>query len=130
MSSTISLIGFDLKYPIVISEQGTPELVGNTELLRQSLKDRLLTPIGSRYFNRSYGCRLPLLINEPNAPIAIPVAKEYIIEAVRQEQRVIFQDAILSQDLNSGVLRVSVICRQRETNEIVSVNLEYSFLNI
>jgi len=124
----ISLIGFDVKYPIEITEQGTPALVGGTSLLSQALKDRLLTPIGSRFFNRSYGSLLPRLLNEPNSQVAIPVIEEFVRECVAQEQRVSFVSAFISQIKDK--LTLNLVCRQRNTNEIVSLNLEFSFFNI
>lgn len=49
----------------------TGKAAGGLEHLRQSIRDILTTPIGSRVMRRDYGSRLPDLVDRPLNPLTV-----------------------------------------------------------
>lgn len=124
----VSLCGFDLAYPVEILETGLPKLITSDDLLRQAIKDRILTPVGSRFFHRSYGSRVRQLLNEPNAPVISAVVKEFIIEAIRQDSRVSFVSCAISYIDDVSV--IEIIVRRKDSGALVQLQFESAFLTI
>lgn len=63
---------------------GTGELVSGEAHLRQSVRDILTTPVGSRVMRRTYGSRLHELIDAPVSPGLLALIRAYTADALKR----------------------------------------------
>ncbi|EFO31337.1 GPW/gp25 [Roseibium sp. TrichSKD4] len=76
----------------------------------QSVRDILLTPIGSRVLRRSYGSRIPDMIDRPITPSLIMDIQMEVIDAIeRQEPRLGVERVLVDYDPISGRLAVQIV---------------------
>ncbi|MEM1000460.1 MAG: GPW/gp25 family protein [Bacteroidota bacterium] len=87
--------------------------------LQQSIRDIIMTPIGSRVMRRDYGCGLFYLLDQPiNGPLIGMIQAQIINALIRFEPRVIFsQVQVLSAQ--PGELVLSLKGNWRETGQPV-----------
>jgi phage baseplate assembly protein W len=64
-------------------------LIGDIEHIRQSVRDILITPVGSRVMRREYGSMLPDLIDQPlNGATLLRAYAATVMALVRWEPRI------------------------------------------
>lgn len=110
---TKGFIGFDLRYPVIFASNGTASLVSELDSLEQSIKDIILTPIGTRFFERSYGSRIYRLLFDKVNTDNLSLLSQIITEDIRKnETRAIVLD-----------VRVSVL---GEDSEAIGIQIDFS----
>lgn len=68
---------------------GGVELISDTELIKQSIRDILNTPKGTRFYVEDFGCNIRLLSFEPQDAILKSLGSYYIAEALfKWEKRI------------------------------------------
>lgn len=82
IDTTRAYLGVAIKYPITI-DSGRPALIADFELINQSIRDILSTPVGTRLFLREYGSRIRECLFEPNDEVLEGLLEMCIFEAVR-----------------------------------------------
>lgn len=90
--------------------------------LRQSIRDVLTTPVGSRVMRRDYGSRLPELVDRPLNAETIAELRIATVEALaRWEPRIEVQSVSIQAGSGSGVFEISMEAVVRETGEVLTV---------
>lgn len=90
--------------------------------LRQSIRDVLTTPLGSRVMRRSYGSRLPELIDRPLNAETVAELRIATVEALaRWEPRVEVQSVAVRAGTGSSVFEISMEAVVRDTGEVLTV---------
>lgn len=93
----------------------TGKALDRDEHLRQSIRDILTTPIGSRVHRRDYGSRLFQLVDRPITPALTADATAAAAEALqRWEPRIALERIILEEGTQPtlGILSITVIARR------------------
>lgn len=92
-------IGTGLAFPIQL-EDGKPVLSSLNDLIESSIRNILIWPFNSRYFEREFGCRLTELIEEPDISTVQHFLREFIITSLNNwENRI---DLISVESFNTG----------------------------
>lgn len=92
-------IGSGLIFPIIIEDNGKPNLHTGANLVNASIRHILAWPHRSRYFNENFGSRLWELIEEPNDIIVKSLVKHFIWEAlVKWEKRITIQNITIDAE--------------------------------
>ena len=82
-------IGKGLIFPILLNNQGRPDIGSGKELLESSFKNILSWAPGIRYMLGEYGTKLEQLLQEPNDDITRSLVKHFTVEVIEQwEKRV------------------------------------------
>ena len=82
----------------------TGKQLGETEHIRQSIRDILTTPIGSRIKRRRYGSLIPSLIDQPgNAANRLRLMAATVMAIITWEPRVSVQSARINLTVNGAV---------------------------
>jgi len=76
------VIGKGIKFPIEIDQFGAVKTESGKNLIIQSIKRLLETPIGSQYFNRNFGSGLETLVFEQNNEVLFSLLDFMIQEAI------------------------------------------------
>ena len=75
-----------------------------TDHIRQSIRDILTTPVGTRVMRRSYGSLLPSLIDQPGNPAnRLRLMSATVMAIITWEPRVSVQSASISLDISGKV---------------------------
>lgn len=116
MSSASLYIGTALKRPLEITK-GEPTIVGDVELIGQSIMDILSTPTGTRFFLREYGSRIDELMFEPNDSVLKTLLRHFIKEAINLwEKRVRFED--IDFQFEEATIKCSILVSIVATNRL------------
>lgn len=90
--------------------------------IKQSIRDILTTPIGSRVMRRDYGSRLLDLIDRPLNPATLLDIYAAVIEALNTwEPRVTVQQVSAAR-IGAGTLSVSLSCINNETGDAYNLS--------
>lgn len=91
----------------------TGRAMTEAEHIRQSIRDILTTPVGSRIMRRSYGSLIPDLIDQPSNPANLLRLQNASLMAILQhEPRVTAQSGRVVVGLDgSGVLDINLVRR-------------------
>lgn len=88
--------------------------------IRQSVKDILITPIGSRLMRRNYGSQLFALIDQPHNPaLRLKITSAIYSALMRWESRITPTKIVLDTD-EAG--RVFVTLQARHMNSLTAFN--------
>ncbi|GLS27363.1 GPW/gp25 family protein [Marinibactrum halimedae] len=82
--------------------------ITDIEHLKQSIRDILLTPIGSRIMRRSYGSRLMYLIDQPVNALLIATMQGAIIEALTNFEPRLKISRVQVRSLKPGVISLDI----------------------
>ena len=98
----------------------------NVKLVIDSLKQILLTPIGARLFNPSFGCGIADLLFEPIDPPVQLLAKQLVTDAIRTwEPRVELQS--VDVNVNENTLEIAIACMvikiRQQINTVITIPL-------
>lgn len=108
-------IGSGLTFPIVIGNNGRPELKQGMELIKSSLNNIIYWPLKQRFFNDSFGCRVEQVLEEPDDSISHALIRQFIREAIYNwEKRVTIVDIDINNSQPSKV-DISLTIRIRGT---------------
>lgn len=115
-------LGVGVKYPHEINTLGRVALVSGSELIRQSIRTLLETPLGADFDNPTRGSRINEIMWEPNDDVLESMLDFYIYEAIEQwEKRVVFSDTFFSRENSRPELLYCTITYQiKASNEIDS----------
>ncbi len=80
-------LGIAIQNPPVINGFGRIQLIDDRALIEQSIKDRLLTPVGSEFFNRQNGSILSLLLHQPNDAVLLDLLDFHIKNTIETQER-------------------------------------------
>lgn len=79
-------------------------IADETDHIRQSIRDILTTPVGTRVKRRAYGSLLPSLIDQPgNAANRLRLMSATVMAIMTWEPRVSVQSASISLDISGKV---------------------------
>lgn len=93
------------------------KITSETEHIKQSIADILLTPIGSRLQRRDYGSRIPELIDRPiNHALLIQLAASAVMALHKWEPRV--QITQFKPELVEGGIVASYVARGKYQQHI------------
>lgn len=93
--------------------QGGHLIADEKEHIRQSIRDILITPVGSRLMRRTYGSLLPDLIDYPSNPAyRLRLIAASIMAIIRWEPRVSVQSAAVTVAL-SGEVSIDMLAVRR-----------------
>lgn len=83
----------------------TGKAITDTEHLRQSVKDILITPQGSRIARREYGSLLSTLIDQPQNPaLRLQMMSAVYVALMRWEPRLILDAITISSDFDGSMI--------------------------
>lgn len=100
--------GVAIARPIRIAS-GRPALTEEEEVITQAVIDIVLTPVGTRLFLPSYGCRIGNVTFEPNSPVTASLVRQYVKEALDTwEKRATFVDVTIAYEDASMYLEVQL----------------------
>lgn len=89
--------------------------------LRQSIRDILTTPIGSRVMRRDYGSRLFQLVDRPTTPALMVELYVATAEALDRWEPRIKVDSVQSCAVESGRVSLTLTGRYRPTGQPVTL---------
>ena len=79
-------------------------LADETDHIRQSIRDILTTPVGTRVMRRSYGSLLPSLIDQPGNPAnRLRLMAATVMAVINWEPRVSVQSATIGIAMDGAV---------------------------
>jgi len=81
------LIGKGMVYPIILNDQGRPDLKTGITLIRSSILIILTWPLYTRYFLKAFGSRLYDLHDEPNDQLLKSLIKRFVVDALGNWER-------------------------------------------
>ena len=95
------------------------KITSETEHIKQSIADILLTPIGSRLQRRDYGSRIPELIDRPMNPILLlQLAASAVMALNKWEPRIIISQ--FKPQITSNGINCTIACRTKDQNNIIN----------
>ncbi|EMC0023220.1 GPW/gp25 family protein [Enterobacter cloacae] len=102
--------------------QGNGKAITDTDHLRQSVRDILLTPQGSRIARREYGSLLSALIDQPQNPaLRLQVMSAVYVALSRWEPRLTLDSITISNDFDGSM--VVELTGQRNNGAPVSLSV-------
>ncbi|HBM4912855.1 TPA: GPW/gp25 family protein [Enterobacter hormaechei] len=102
--------------------QGNGRAITDTDHLRQSVRDILLTPQGSRIARREYGSLLSELIDQPQNPaLRLQVMSAVYVALSRWEPRLTLDSITINSSFDGSM--VVELTGQRETGAPVSLSV-------
>lgn len=102
--------------------QGNGKAITDTDHLRQSVRDILLTPQGSRIARREYGSLLSALIDQPQNPsLRLQVMSAVYVALSRWEPRLTLDSITISSNFDGSM--VVELTGQRNNGEPVSISV-------
>lgn len=110
-------IGIGLSFPIGL-ENGKPVLSGLDDLIKSSIRNILIWPFNSKYFDSEFGCRLIELIEEPDVNTTRHFLREFIITAINKWETRINLMSVESISTGFGVYEIKIIYSIKLTNTI------------
>lgn len=115
-------LGVALNNP-TIAAFGTASTVSGIPVVEQAIKDRLDTPLGTRFFNQGYGSRIHLLQFAPNDEASLDLFAHLITEALADEGRIKVIDVQATQAVDS--IEGLITYRIKASNEVKSMIYPY-----
>ncbi|RSU73161.1 oxidoreductase [Sphingomonas sp. S-NIH.Pt3_0716] len=95
-------------------DRETGALMTGDQHLRQSIRDILTTPLGTRPMRRDYGSLVPELLDRPlHAATALLLASAAAMAIARWEPRVTVRKVQISGDLAAGQAIATVISQRK-----------------
>ena len=95
------------------------KITSETEHIKQSIADILLTPIGSRLQRRDYGSRIPELIDRPmNHALLLQLAASAVMALHKWEPRVTISQ--FKPQLTENGITCSIVGRTRNQNNVIN----------
>lgn len=114
----LSYIGKGVAYPVTL-QQGAYKTVTGTELIKGSITMILTTPVGSRYFNPSFGSRLNELLWEPNDLVLAASLRDFTADAISKwEKRIELRDVSVVTSIDAAL--IIIVYRIKNSNEFDS----------
>lgn len=114
----LSYLGQGVAYPLTV-ESGSFKLATAKQLIKGSITMILTTPIGSRYFNPSFGSRLYELLFEPNDLVLAASLRDFTAEAISKwEKRIEIQDVSVITAVDAAL--ILIVYRIKNSNELDS----------
>ena len=102
--------------------QGNGKAITDTDHLRQSVRDILLTPQGSRIARREYGSLLSILIDQPQNPaLRLQVMSAVYVALSRWEPRLTLDSITISSNFDGSM--VVELTGQRSNGASVSLSV-------
>ncbi|EBY1533118.1 baseplate assembly protein [Salmonella enterica subsp. enterica serovar Mgulani] len=102
--------------------QGNGKAITDTDHLRQSVRDILLTPQGSRIARREYGSLLSALIDQPQNPaLRLQVMSAVYVALSRWEPRLMLDSITISSNFDGSM--VVELTGQRSNGAPVSLSV-------
>jgi hypothetical protein len=102
--------------------QGNGKAITDTDHLRQSVRDILLTPQGSRIARREYGSLLSTLIDQPQNPaLRLQVMSAVYVALSRWEPRLTLDSITISSNFDGSM--VVELTGQRNNGAPVSLSI-------
>ena len=102
--------------------QGNGKAITDTDHLRQSVRDILLTPQGSRLARREYGSLLSVLIDQPQNPaLRLQVMSVVYVALSRWEPRLTLDSITISSNFDGSM--VVELTGQRNNGAPVSLSV-------
>ncbi|MDM3270613.1 MULTISPECIES: GPW/gp25 family protein [Citrobacter] len=102
--------------------QGNGKVITDTDHLRQSVRDILLTPQGSRIARREYGSLLSALIDQPQNPaLRLQVMSAVYVALSRWEPRLTLDSITISSNFDGSM--VVELTGQRNNGAPVSLSV-------
>ena len=86
----------------------TGEAIDGVEHLKQSIRDILLTPVGTRIMRRSYGSRIMYLLDQPMNAAIIPLLQSAVVEALTNHEPRVKLTRVIVNGVNSGMLNITI----------------------
>ncbi|MEA3724455.1 GPW/gp25 family protein [Enterobacter cloacae] len=102
--------------------QGNGRAITDTDHLRQSVRDILLTPQGSRIARREYGSLLSELIDQPQNPaLRLQVMSAVYVALSRWEPRLTLDSITINSSFDGSM--VVELTGQRDNGALVSLSV-------
>lgn len=107
----------------------TGKAITDTEYLRQSVKDILITPQGSRIARREYGSLLSALIDQPQNPaLRLQMMSAVYVALIRWEPRLTLDEITISSSFDgSMVVDLTIRARSADFRETLNTRREKSW---
>ena len=100
--------------------------ISDTEHISQSMRDILLTPVGSRVMRRDYGSLLSAMIDQPQTPaLELQIKVACYMAVLKWEPRVTLTAITTERQLN-GKMIVYLTGQQKDTGETLSLIIPVS----
>lgn len=113
-------LGTSIKHPISLFVGGRPQFEIGQGAVEQAILHRLNTPIGSLIFARDYGSNIFKLFFHRNDVVLRALLKEYIREALSNEERIVFLDCLIETQGEGCICNIQYRFKERsEVNSLV-----------
>lgn len=104
----------------------TGEALNDLDHIRQSVRDILLTPLGSRVMRRKYGSLLSALIDQPqNESLRLQIMSACYMAILQWEPRVKLTGINFDSDFNGGMV-VELTGNRTDTTQSFSLTVPVS----
>lgn len=104
----------------------TGKALTGLEHIQQSIRDILVTPIGSRVMRRKYGSLLSALIDQPqNAALRLQIMSACYVAIIQWEPRVRLTGISFESDFNGGMM-VELTGNRTDTAQSFSLTVPVS----
>lgn len=103
--------------------KSTGQALGGLDHLKQSIRDILLTPIGTRVMRRDYGSRLFELIDAPmNGQTIIDIIAATAEALDRWEPRIKVERVVLNEGASSGRIELTLFGKYRPDGKQITLD--------
>jgi len=82
--------------------------IGEMEHVEQSIRDILLTPIGTRIMRRNYGSRLMYLLDQPMNEFLVASIQAAVVEALTNYEPRVKLSRVIVNSADSGKLSITI----------------------
>jgi uncharacterized protein len=89
--------------------------------IRQSIRDILSTPLGSRIMRRDYGSRLFELVDKPTNQSTVADIYAAVVDALGKWESRVTVDSVALKSVGAGSITLSLSCIDNETGESLSL---------
>lgn len=113
-----------INFPFIKGPTALPEPVTDDDLIKQSLRQIVLTGRNTRVMRPDFGCDAAVFVHENNDDLLGELIRTEVFSAVgRFEPRVILQDVEVERDVDAGEVTVTlnyvlVATKEQDTVEI------------
>ena len=120
-------LGQAIQNPPVITEFGRIGLINDKALIKQSVLDRLLTPLGAEFFNRQNGSIINQLLFEQNDAVLLDLLEYYIRGTIQDQcKRVDYLGTEFFQDENNiSLIHCTISVKILQSSEVMSLVMPF-----
>lgn len=125
------ITGKGLVYPIILNQNGGIDLTTGPNLIRSSIRIIIFWALGTRYRRHDFGSIIEGLLHEPNSPTVMPLAQQYIVDALlKWEKRIEIEpdNIVITQDRDKLYLNITYFIKNSNLTDTFIIPYYKKFL--